>query len=96
MANERKTENIVRNHFLKYSDNIIIEEQKSDNIKIDKLLKTASKGGLGKGYPEFLIQYNSNSNFLIVIECKADIRKHESEHRNNYSEYSVDGVLLMN
>jgi N-6 DNA Methylase family protein len=96
MANERKTENIVRNHFLKYSDNIIIEEQKSDNIKIDKLLKTASKGGLGKGYPEFLIQYNSNSNsnFLIVIECKADIRKHESEHRNNYSEYSVDGVLL--
>lgn len=49
MGNERKTENIVRKLLQQngYSDNddIIIEEQKSDNLKIDKLLKTASKGG---------------------------------------------------
>lgn len=49
MGNERKTENIVRsllqqNGYTKNSD-ILIEEQQSDNPKIDKLLKTASKGG---------------------------------------------------
>jgi type I restriction enzyme M protein len=94
MANERKTETIVRNHFSKYLSDIEIEEQKSDVIKIDKLLKSASKKGSGKGYPEFLIQYKLNSDLLIVIECKADIKKHESENRDKYSEYSVDGVLL--
>lgn len=94
MANERKTETIVRNHFSKYLSDIEIEEQKSDIVKIDKLLKTASKKGSGKGYPEFLIQYKLNSDLVIVIECKADIKKHESEKRDKYSEFSVDGVLL--
>ncbi|MDY0141183.1 MAG: hypothetical protein RBR97_04740 [Bacteroidales bacterium] len=57
MANERKTEQIVRKHFEKFADTIIIEEQKSDNAKIDKLLKTASKKGTGQGYPEFNISF---------------------------------------
>ena len=39
MANERKTEQLVRKHFEKFADKIIIEEQKSDNPKINKLLK---------------------------------------------------------
>ncbi len=98
MANERITENIVRDHF-KNDDmfkmgKVIIEEQSSSNIKIDKLLKNASKGGGGKGYPEFIIQYNENSNFIIVIECKSDITKHESKDRKKYSSHAVDGVLL--
>ena len=42
MPNERKTERIVRSHFEKFNG-LQIEEQSSDNIKIDKLLKTASK-----------------------------------------------------
>ena len=41
MTNERKTEIIVRNHFNPFLDIIEIEEQKSDNPKINKLLKTA-------------------------------------------------------
>jgi len=94
MANERKTESIVRNHFDKYSGSIEIEEQSSDNPKIDKLLKSASKKGGGKGYPEFIITYKTNPDLLIVIECKADIQKHESKDRNKYAEYAVDGVLL--
>jgi len=94
MANERLTENIVRNHFSKFLSSVEIEEQKSDNAKIDKLLKTASKKGSGKGYPEFLITYNSNSNLLIVVECKAEVTKHESKTKDKYSEYAVDGVLL--
>jgi len=94
MANERKTEIITRSHFNKFLDPIYIEEQSSDNAKIDKLLKTASKRGIGKGYPEFIITYKTNSNLLIVIECKANDKKHESKNRNLYSEYAVDGVLL--
>ncbi|MGB0880188.1 MAG: HsdM family class I SAM-dependent methyltransferase [Polaribacter sp.] len=94
MANERKTEIIVRNHFNQFLDEIEIEEQKSDNAKIDKLLKTASKKGSGKGYPEFLISYKTNSNLLIVVECKAEITKHESKTKDKYADYAVDGVLL--
>lgn len=93
MANERKTEKIVRSHFEKFNG-IHIEEQASENSKIDKLLKTASKNGIGKGRPEFLISYKNNSDLLIVIECKADINKHESQYRDKYSEFAVDGVLL--
>lgn len=94
MANERKTENIVRTHFNRLLSNIEVEEQKSDNPKIDKLLKSASKKGSGRGYPEFIITYKTNSDLLIVIECKADVTKHESKTKDKYSDYAVDGVLL--
>lgn len=94
MANERKTETIVRSHFENYIDIIHIEEQTSDNAKIDKLLKTASKKGSGKGRPEFLITFLGNSDLLIVVECKAETTKHESATKDKYSEYAVDGALL--
>ncbi|MBW1615113.1 MAG: N-6 DNA methylase [Deltaproteobacteria bacterium] len=94
MVNERKTEAIVREHFGNFSDQIYIEEQRSDNPKIDKLLKNASKKGEGKGYPEFIISYKTNSDLLIVVECKASITKHESKTCDKYSEFAVDGVLL--
>lgn len=94
MANERKTEKIVRNHFNPFLDIIEIEEQISDNPKINKRLKTASKKGNGKGYPEFIITFKKNSDFIIVVECKASPTKHESMNKDKYSEYAVDGVLL--
>ena len=94
MVNERKTEIITRNHFSKFLDSIYIEEQRSDNPKIDKLLKSASKKGGGKGYPEFIISYKTNPDLLIVIECKADVTKHESKDRDKYADFSVDGALL--
>ncbi len=94
MANERKTERIVYSHFEKSNDIIHIEEQASDITKIDKLLKSASKKGTGKGRPEFIITYNKNADLLIVIECKADITKHESTNRDKYADFAVDGVLL--
>jgi len=94
MANERKTENIVRQHFNKYIDEITIEEQSSDNLKIKKLLSSASKSGEGCGFPEFIIQYKNNPDFLIVVECKADLTKHQSSSKDKFKDYSVDGVLL--
>jgi len=94
MANERKTEQIVRKHFEKFDKIINIEEQSSEIPKVQKLLKTASKKGAGAGYPDFIITYKTNSDFLIVIECKADITKHESKYRDKYADYAVDGALL--
>jgi type I restriction-modification system DNA methylase subunit len=94
MANERITEDIVRKHFNSYSNECIIEEQKSSNPKIDKLLKNASKKGGGKGHPEFIISLKNNTDFIIVVECKADITKHQSPTLDKYDEYAVDGALL--
>jgi type I restriction-modification system DNA methylase subunit len=95
MANERITENIVRKHFNSYSDECTIEEQKSSTPKIDKLLRNASKKGGGKGHPEFIISsVKNNPDFIIVVECKGDIAKHQSSTLDKYDEYAVDGALL--
>jgi type I restriction enzyme M protein len=94
MPNERITENIVRDHFKKFSDRCLMEEQSSSIPKIDKLLKTASKKGGGKGYPEFIISFPDNQDFIIVIECKGDTKYHESINHDKYAEYAVDGVML--
>lgn len=98
MANERITENFFRKFVLKdksYLENkIIFEEQSSQDIKVDKLLKNASKGGNGKGYPEFIIQFKENPDFIIVVECKADSKFHVSETKDKYKDFAVDGALL--
>ena len=98
MPNERKTEALVRKRLEKcgfFKDgNLSVEEQKSDSPRIDKLLKNASKKGQFKGYPEFIVSSKSYSDFLIVIECKADATKHISKTLDKYSEFAVDGALL--
>ncbi|MBN2396395.1 MAG: N-6 DNA methylase [Candidatus Atribacteria bacterium] len=99
MTNERITENIVREKLrvLEYYNNendIRVEEQKSEIEAVKKLLQKASKtGGKGKGAPEFIISSASTPDFLIIIECKADVRNHESGRRNQPVQYAVDGVL---
>ena len=98
MTNERKTEAIVRKLLRQngYADNdkIVIEEQSSDNPKIDKLLDSASKSGAGKGYPEFIISFLHAPENLVIIECKAKVSQHESRDRKKYKEYAVDGAIL--
>lgn len=98
MANERITENLVRDILreLKYYDNknTHIEEQKSQIAEVQKLLKGASKTGKGGiGAPEFIISTSATPDFLIVFECKADTKYHESDKKNKPVQYAVDGVL---
>lgn len=96
--NEKKTENLSRRLLVAAGifDNgdFIVEEQKSDNPIIQKLLKNASKSGTGLGKPEFIIRKKDDNDFLIVIECKADTKYHESKNRDLYRDYAVDGALL--
>ena len=96
MANERITEDIVRQHFKDDAlfSSVKFEEQKSSNKRIVELLKGKSKnGGSGDGKPEFIISFPTNSNYIIVVECKAKPQYHESKNRDNAKDYAVDGVL---
>lgn len=98
MANERITENLIRDILrdLGYYDNkdTQIEEQKSHIEEVKKLLKGASKAGKGGiGAPEFIISTSETPDFLIIFECKAETKYHESSNRDKPVEYAVDGVL---
>ena len=99
MANERKTETLVRDKLraLGYNqpDNgVTVEEQKSEIAKVKTLLSKASKNAKGNaGYPEFIISNRKDTAFLIVFECKPDVKKHESPARDKPVEYAVDGAL---
>jgi len=99
MTNERKTEKLVRDRLNalhetykeKTGKHVWIEEQKSDKPRIRKLLKNASKSGSGAGFPEFIVTFEDNNNLLMVIECKADVKKHRSKTLDQYGQYAVDG-----
>jgi hypothetical protein len=98
MANERITEDIVRSHFKTdpLFKSVKFEEQKSYNKRVIDLLQTASKSGKGVGKPEFIVSFPADSNYLIVVECKADIAQHESRNTVRHlpaADYAVDGVL---
>lgn len=96
MANERITEDIVRQHIKNDAlyNSVKLEEQKSTNKRVVELLKGQSKtGGTGDGRPEFIVSFPTNSNYIIVVECKASIHHHESASRANAKDFAVDGVL---
>ena len=99
MSNERLTENLVRNllrlqNYYQLENHITVEEQKSSIKRVQNLLKTASKRNTGKiGYPEFIINWQTDPNFLIVIECKSSSKKHASPNLDEPENYAVDGVL---
>ena len=98
MANERITESFFRNHVLRdafhANKKVIFEEQAPSNLKIKKLLTNASKSGKGQGFPEFIVQFKENPEVLIVVECKAEPKYHESEKKDRPKSYAVDGALL--
>ena len=98
MANEAKTSIIFRELLRKakyYDDaDTIVEEQKSDNAKIDSLMKNASKRGNKNGFPDFIIYSKKYPELIIVVEAKADINRHISNTMDHYADYAVDGALL--
>ena len=73
MSNERITENLTREmlketNYFEPDNGIVIEEQKSQIKRVQSLLKSASKSKTGKGgYPEFIISWDSDPNFLIRL-----------------------------
>ena len=98
MSNEARTCQMFRSllRAAGYYDNgdVRVEEQQSDNKRIAKLLQNASKAGTGKGYPDFIITSGAHPDLVLVVECKADVRRHESTSHDAYKDYAVDGALL--
>ncbi|ASU61229.1 HsdM family class I SAM-dependent methyltransferase [Nocardiopsis dassonvillei] len=95
MANERDTENIVREHLRRFgAPDQKIEEQISSSPKIKKALSAASKSGTGVGRPEFIVTFPSSSpSLVVVVECKAELKKHKSASGGRPAEFAVDGVV---
>ncbi|MBO4550497.1 MAG: hypothetical protein J5733_07170, partial [Bacteroidaceae bacterium] len=98
MANEAKTSQLFRKLLREkgyYDDkDIVVEEQQAAAGKLAKLLQNASKSGAGKGFPDFIITSGRYPSLVIVVECKADTRKHESETLDSFRDYAMDGALL--
>lgn len=99
MANERITEDMVddllrKNGFYDDSDSIVIEKQQSTVEAIRSALAKAGKSGKGgRGYPEFIITTPETPDMVVVIECKADTKAHESPLRDKPKDFAVDGAL---
>jgi hypothetical protein len=71
---------LLRCGYREPSSDVQIEEQKSNIESVKRLLKNASKsGGGGVGAPEFIISSPGAPDFLLVIECKANVRDHVSD-----------------
>lgn len=100
MANERITEDLVEAQLRSFDyyddpDNIVVEKQQSTVEAIRKALSRASKTGKGTaaGYPEFIITSPATPDMVVLVECKADVKYHESPNRDLPKDYAVDGVL---
>lgn len=99
MANERITEDMVEAQLraLGYYDNedtIIVEKQQSTVSDIRKALSKASKQGKGgSGYPEYIITSPATPDMVVLVECKADVKKHASAAGDRAKDFAVDGVL---
>ena len=97
--NERKTEDLIdgllraKGYYAAASE-IVVEKQKSDSPRIQKLLEYASKRGPGSGKPEFIIRSPVHPDFIIIVECKANPQRHVSATRDRYADFAVDGALL--
>ncbi|MDD9803039.1 MAG: N-6 DNA methylase [Deltaproteobacteria bacterium] len=94
--NERVTEQIVRSHLDRSAEEaagVRYWEQTPDNVRIGKLLRRASKSGAGVGKPEFIVSFDDYQDFLIVMECKANLAKHKSaDGKSKPKDFAVDGV----
>lgn len=98
MANERVTEELVRQRFRTlgyYADeDCWIDEQRPRSIAISDLLRTAGKRGRGgSGNPEFIVTTPTMPDLVILVECKADVSRHQSPTLDRPADYAVDGVL---
>ena len=57
-------------------------------------MRAASKsGGGGIGSPEFIISFPALPDNIIVVECKADSKFHESTNGESPATHAVDGAL---
>ena len=81
MSNEEKCRDAVsrllRQHGYEDTQEIIVEKETSDDKKLQRLLRRASKKGPGQGKPDFIIRSRKLPETVIVGECKASVSMHK-------------------
>lgn len=53
-----------------------------------------SVGGPGKAKPEYIVTFNEDKDTILLVECKRNLKDHESTQKNMPSKYAVDGALF--
>lgn len=53
-----------------------------------------SVGGHGKAKPEYIVTFNEDKDTILLVECKRNLKDHESAQKNMPSKYAVDGALF--
>lgn len=98
MSNERVTEGLFRGllegeGYYK-SEQIKVYEQKSPDVTITRLLRTAGKSGMGgKGSPEFIVTSSLAPDFVVLVECKADVSNQRSADLDKPVQFALDGAI---
>ncbi|MDB0440323.1 SAM-dependent methyltransferase [Clostridioides difficile] len=95
-VNEAVTEDLTVEKLVKKGfDKGSIDKHIVRNPNIKKLLAKASKklNSTSAGYPDINSPLPPKNDFILVGECKADIRFHQSPNLDKPVEYAVDGVI---
>lgn len=50
--------------------------------------------GPGKAKPEYIITFDNDKSTILIVECKRNLKDHESHNKNMPQKYAVDGVLF--
>lgn len=68
------------------------ERQSSENKRVQRGLKEASKSGSGIGKPDHILTHSKYTDCVVVIESKADLNKHISKNMDKEKDFAVDGA----
>lgn len=80
------------------------DASKTSGVLKDALMRAGGKpkvcdidtydcGGKGMGKPEFVMTFDKDRNTVLVVECKASVKKHASPDFGQPDGYAVDGAL---
>lgn len=107
MATERVTENLTLSCLgVNLDMPNVFAQGDTNNSDINRLLKDAggkpeheelsliNHSTASKGKPEFLITFSENPNLILIVECKKNIKDHESLSLDCPKKYAVDGALF--
>jgi type I restriction-modification system DNA methylase subunit len=95
VINMLRSQNYIDGNFNHLDKNVLVWAKKAENSIINDILSSASKKQTdNQGYPEFIL-YDQETNLVIVIENKKDVKYHiyEKDITHRVSEYAVNGAL---
>lgn len=50
--------------------------------------------GSGKAKPEYIVTFDNDKSTILLVECKRNLKNHESKNKDMPQKYAVDGALF--